>query len=80
MFYLQIMKCLPAGNTNLDLVMGTGRSSKMGVVSSLLQLSAQTSADRMILALKSRLIKKGRDTLGAPKGKKVIIPRENEGI
>lgn len=57
----------------MDLVMGTQTKIRAppGVTSSLLQFSAQTSADRTIQALTHRLIKKGRDTLGAPKGKKV---------
>lgn len=52
--------------------MGTTKTKQpAGVISSILQLSAQTTADRTMLALSHRLIKKGRDTLGAPKGKKV---------
>ena len=56
----------------MDAVMGiTKTKTPMGVVSTMLQLSAQTTSERMVLALRSKLIKKGRDTLGAPKGKKV---------
>ena len=56
----------------MDAVMGVTKSkAPMSIVSSMLQLSAQTTCERVVLALKSKLIKKGRDTLGAPKGKKV---------
>ena len=42
-----------------------------GVMSCVLQCSAQTTAKRTQLALVQKLIKKGRDTLGAQKGRRV---------
>ncbi len=57
---------------NLDLLLGTSKAKQLtGITSSVLQFSAQTSSHRTQLALTQKLIKKGRDTMGAPKGKKV---------
>ncbi|ELU16870.1 hypothetical protein CAPTEDRAFT_116653 [Capitella teleta] len=41
-------------------------------LSTMLQFSAQTTSARTQVALTSKLIKKGRDSMGAPKGKKVL--------
>ena len=58
----------------LDLMLGGPRGRQApGILSSQLQFSAQTSAARTQQAIIHRLIKKSRDTLGAPKGKKVKI-------
>ena len=42
-----------------------------GLVSTMVQMSAQTSAHRLQAQIKLRLIKKGRDSMGAPKGRRV---------
>ena len=46
---------------------------QLGVASTTIQFSAQTKPARFQLALTQKLIKKGRDTLIAPKGKKVTL-------
>ena len=60
---------------SLEEILAGGRPKKdqqqQGILSTMLQFSAQTSSARTQLALTHKLIKKGRDTLGAPKGKKV---------
>lgn len=49
-----------------------GRTKMLHVLlTNTLQLSAQTTADRLRLALTQSLIKRGRLSLGAPKGKRV---------
>ena len=56
----------------MDLLLGTTKVKHgSGIISSVLQFSAQTTSHRTQLALTQKLIKKGRDTMGAPKGKKV---------
>ena len=61
-----------AGDKSLDVLLGTGKvKPSAGIISSMLQCSAQTTSPRIQLALTHKLIKKGRATLGAPKGKKV---------
>ena len=44
-----------------------------GILSTTLQFSAQTTAGRTQQALTHKLIKRSKDSLGAPKGKKVIV-------
>lgn len=57
---------------NLDVIMGPSRVKQVtGVISSMIQFSAQTSAARLQAQIMHRLIKKGKDVMGAPKGKKV---------
>ena len=56
---------------NLGLGGLTRQKPSSGVLSCILQCSAQTSAKRTQQALIQKLIKKSRDTLGAPKGRKV---------
>ncbi|XP_023930267.1 dynein heavy chain 6, axonemal [Lingula anatina] len=59
---------------NLDLLMGTNKPKQnTGISTSLLQFSAQTTSARTQLSIIHRLIKKGKDTLGGPKGKKVLV-------
>ena len=70
------VKYFPADKLSLDMQMpGNAQKQKPtpGLLSSVVQFSAQTSAARTQLALTHRLIKKGRDTLGAPKGKRVVV-------
>ena len=55
------------------LLAGPTRLRQTGVISATLQFSAQTTADRTKLAITQRLVKKGKDVLGAPKGKKVSL-------
>ena len=70
----QVTHFCSGGEKNLDVLLGTGKSRQAtGILSSTLQFSAQTTSYRTQLALVHKLIKKGRDTLGAPKGKKVIL-------
>ncbi|CAH1791320.1 unnamed protein product [Owenia fusiformis] len=60
--------------SNIDLLMGAAKTKhQTGIVSTMLQFSAQTAAIRLQLQLTLKLIKKGKDVLGAPKGKKVLI-------
>lgn len=64
-----------AGDRSLEDML-SGRPKKdvqAGLLSTMLQFSAQTSSARTQVALTSKLIKKGRDTMGAPKGKRVGI-------
>ncbi|KAL8598268.1 hypothetical protein ACOMHN_035218 [Nucella lapillus] len=49
--------------------LGHGHSEMMGDV----LMSAQTSSQRLQSQIKLRLIKKGRDSMGAPKGRRVVV-------
>ena len=60
------------GDKTLDMLLGGGKIKQQGgIVTSMLQFSAQTTSWRTQLALTHKLIKKGREAMGAPKGKKV---------
>ena len=62
----------PSENKEVSLLLpGQSRLKQTGVISTTLQFSAQTTADRTKLAITQKLVKKGKDILGAPKGKKV---------
>ncbi|KAK2187821.1 hypothetical protein NP493_153g03009 [Ridgeia piscesae] len=62
------------GEKDMSLLLaGPTRLRQTGVISATLQFSAQTTADRTKLAITQRLVKKGKDVLGAPKGKKVSL-------
>ena len=45
----------------------------MGMISSMIQFSAQTTAARLQAHIIHRLIKKGKDVLGAPKGRRCVV-------
>ena len=56
----------------MDVMLGTDKSRvAVGLVSTMVQMSAQTSAHRLQSQIKLKLIKKGRDSMGAPKGRRV---------
>ncbi|KAJ8308273.1 hypothetical protein KUTeg_013147 [Tegillarca granosa] len=59
---------------NIDFLLGTAKPKPtIGIISSVIQFSAQTTSSRLQSLIMHKLIKKGRDTLGAPKGKKVLV-------
>lgn len=59
---------------SIDHLLGTDKTRPIvGMLSTIVQMSAQTSSHRLQSQIKLKLIKKGRDTLGAPKGRKVIM-------
>ncbi|KAL5008122.1 hypothetical protein ScPMuIL_013703 [Solemya velum] len=59
---------------NLDVILGPSRAKPViGVISSMIQFSAQTSAARLQAQITQKLIKKGKDVMGAPKGRKVLM-------
>ncbi|XP_069117336.1 dynein axonemal heavy chain 6-like isoform X3 [Argopecten irradians] len=61
-------------NKNLDFLLGSTKIKQVtGIISSMIQFSAQTTAARFQAHIIHKLIKKGKDTLGAPKGRKVIV-------
>ncbi|KAK3576323.1 hypothetical protein CHS0354_039732 [Potamilus streckersoni] len=60
--------------SNMDMILGTVRPKQStGIISTMIQFSAQTSAARLQAQIVLKLIKKGKDTLGAPKGRKVVM-------
>ena len=67
------MYCFSGAASSLDLTFITGqvRRPTGGLVSTTLQLSAQTSAARVRAQIEHKLIKRGKDTLVGPRGKKV---------
>lgn len=57
---------------SLELILGASRPKPpTGVIRSTIQFSAQTTSSRLQAQITQRLIKKSRDTLGAPRGRKV---------
>ncbi|XP_070577565.1 LOW QUALITY PROTEIN: dynein axonemal heavy chain 6-like [Ptychodera flava] len=60
---------------NLDLALMTGHVRKQagGMTHTTLQLSAQTSAARVQAQILFKLIKRSKDSMGGPRGKKVIV-------
>ena len=59
---------------NLDEILGTSKPKlNMGILSTTIQFSAQTSSARLQAQIMHKLIKKSKDSLGAPKGRKVRI-------
>lgn len=56
----------------MDVLLGTKPKVSTGIISSMIQCSAQTTSARLQAQIKHNLIQKGRNTLGAPKGRKVI--------
>lgn len=64
----------PGHNLDMDIMLGTDKSkSAVSILSTMVQMSAQTSSQRLQSQIKLRLIKKGKDSMGAPKGRKVIV-------
>ena len=59
--------------SSIDLTFITGQVRKPtgGLVSTTLQLSAQTTPARVRTQIEHRLMKRGKDTLVGPRGKKV---------
>ncbi|XP_038073413.1 dynein heavy chain 6, axonemal-like isoform X3 [Patiria miniata] len=61
----------------MDLTFITGQvrraTGTSGMVTTTLQLSAQTTAARVRAQIEHKLIKKGRDTMVGPRGKKVLV-------
>ncbi|KAH3851244.1 hypothetical protein DPMN_093724, partial [Dreissena polymorpha] len=57
----------------MDVLLGTKPRATTGVISSMIQFSAQTTSARLQAQIKHNLIQKGRNTLGAPKGRKVLL-------
>lgn len=59
---------------NIDVLLGTAKpKSTTGVISSMIQFSAQTTSARLKAHIMHKLIKKGKDTMGAPRGRKVLV-------
>ncbi|XP_071963333.1 dynein axonemal heavy chain 6-like [Antedon mediterranea] len=56
-----------------SLLEGTNRKTIEAVVSTTLQLSAQTKADRIQAQIQHKLIKKGKNTMVGPRGKTLIV-------
>lgn len=57
----------------MDILLGAKPKTSTGVISSMIQFSAQTTSARLQAQIKHNLIQKGRNTLGAPKGRKVRL-------
>ena len=57
----------------MDILMGSKPKTSTGIISSMIQFSAQTTSARLQAQIKHNLIQKGRNTLGAPKGRKVML-------
>ena len=55
----------------MDILLGAKPKTSTGIMSSMIQFSAQTTSARLQAQIKHNLIQKGRNTLGAPKGRKV---------
>ena len=55
----------------LDILLGAKPKTSNGIISSMIQFSAQTTSARLQAQIRHNLIQKGRNTLGAPKGRKV---------
>ncbi|XP_077989551.1 dynein axonemal heavy chain 6-like [Glandiceps talaboti] len=62
-------------DNSLDLSLMTGQVRKPtgGMIHTMLQLSAQTSAARVQAQILHKLIKRSKDSVGGPRGKKVIV-------
>lgn len=59
---------------NIDVLLGTAKpKSTTGIISSMIQFSAQTTSARLKAHIMHKLIKKGKDTMGAPRGRKVLV-------
>ncbi|XP_062595107.1 dynein axonemal heavy chain 14-like, partial [Saccostrea cucullata] len=58
----------------INVLLGTAKpKSSAGVIIFVFQFSAQMTAARLKAHIMHKLIKKGKDTLGAPRGKKVLV-------
>lgn len=57
----------------MDFLLGAKPKTSTGVISSMIQFSAQTTSTRLQAQITHNLIQKGRNMLGAPKGRKVIL-------
>ncbi|XP_071789676.1 dynein axonemal heavy chain 6-like isoform X2 [Asterias amurensis] len=62
-----------ADTMDLTFITGQVRRSTSGMIATTLQLSAQTTAARVRAQIEHKLIKKGRDTMVGPRGKKVLV-------
>lgn len=70
---LFFLLCVSGGDpTDLTFITGQVRRSTGGMVSTTLQLSAQTTSSRVQAQIEHKLVKRGRDTLAGPRGKKVL--------
>ncbi|XP_071080158.1 dynein axonemal heavy chain 6-like [Haliotis cracherodii] len=59
---------------SMDALLGTTKPKiSTGILSTTVQFSAQTSSARLQAQIMHKLIKKGRESMGAPKGRKVIV-------
>ncbi|XP_064622088.1 dynein axonemal heavy chain 6-like isoform X2 [Lineus longissimus] len=59
---------------DMNILLGTSRPKvTAGIIHSSLQFSAQTTSARTQAQITYKLIKKGKDTLGGPKGRKVVV-------
>ncbi|XP_050405705.2 dynein axonemal heavy chain 6, partial [Patella vulgata] len=59
---------------SLDVLLGTAKPKiQTGLLSTTIQFSAQTSSARLQAQIMHKLIKKGKDAMGAPKGRKVVV-------
>ncbi|KAK3092231.1 hypothetical protein FSP39_000084 [Pinctada imbricata] len=58
----------------IDILLGTAKpKTSTGIISSMIQFSAQTLSSRLQSHIMIKLIKKGKDSYGAPKGRKKIV-------
>ena len=58
----------------MDVLLGSSRPKQStGIINSMIQFSAQTTSARLQAQIKHNLIQKGRNMMGAPKGRKVIL-------
>ncbi|CAG5136729.1 unnamed protein product, partial [Candidula unifasciata] len=60
------------GDSAMEMLLGS-KSRSMGVISTVAQCSAQTTAKRLEAQIMLKLIKKSKTSMGAPKGRKVIV-------
>ena len=59
---------------SIDILLGTAKpKASTGIISSMIQFSAQTLSSRLQSHIMIKLIKKGKDSYGAPKGRKKIV-------
>lgn len=59
---------------DLDVLMGTSKpKTSTGVLYSMIQCSAQTTSARLQDNIMLKLLKKGKDTLGAPRGRRKFV-------
>ncbi|XP_059157269.1 dynein axonemal heavy chain 6-like [Physella acuta] len=61
-----------AEDKTIDIFLGP-KGKQVGIISTMIQFSAQTNSKRLQAQIMLKLIKKSRTSMGAPKGRKVIV-------